>query len=248
VPAPAGRPAPGAAGPARSPGVIGTRAQVRGQHDLGLRPAGHVRAAHPVALVVNATPRFLRPQTSTSVASRSMVTGPPASAAARSAGSSASIRPVTAASPVSTASHCAAVNGRASPAAVVDDSPGTGVSEHEPAVAALADAMAAQGLHPFRMPAAVDYGPAAPVSEAGPATAFPARAGPRTTPRLGASGPPCKARRYGSSPAPSSSGWKRRQTAVASPRRSPCAMDRPCASGPAGSSFQAALSTPQCCC
>jgi choline dehydrogenase-like flavoprotein len=31
--------------------------------------------------------------------------------------------------------------------------------EHEPAVAALADAMTAQGLHPFRMPAGVDYRP-----------------------------------------------------------------------------------------
>ncbi len=31
--------------------------------------------------------------------------------------------------------------------------------EHEPAVAALADAMTAQGLHPFRMPNAVDFGP-----------------------------------------------------------------------------------------
>jgi choline dehydrogenase-like flavoprotein len=32
--------------------------------------------------------------------------------------------------------------------------------DHEPAVAALADAMAAQGLHPFRMPAGVDIRPA----------------------------------------------------------------------------------------
>ena len=31
--------------------------------------------------------------------------------------------------------------------------------EHEPAVAALADSMAEQGLHPFRMAAGVDYGP-----------------------------------------------------------------------------------------
>jgi choline dehydrogenase-like flavoprotein len=31
--------------------------------------------------------------------------------------------------------------------------------KHEPAVAALAKAMQAQGLHPFRMPAGVDYGP-----------------------------------------------------------------------------------------
>jgi choline dehydrogenase-like flavoprotein len=31
--------------------------------------------------------------------------------------------------------------------------------EHEPAVAALADAMTAQGLHPFLMPSGVDFGP-----------------------------------------------------------------------------------------
>jgi hypothetical protein len=57
-----------------------------------------------------------------------MVTGPPASAAARGAGSSASIRPVTAARPVSTARHCPGVIRRASPAAVVEDNPGTGAS------------------------------------------------------------------------------------------------------------------------
>ena len=56
-----------------------------------------------------------------------MVTGPPASAAARSAGSSVIIRSVTAASPVSTASHCAPVIRRATPAAVVELRPGTGV-------------------------------------------------------------------------------------------------------------------------
>jgi hypothetical protein len=56
-----------------------------------------------------------------------MVTGPWVSAAARGAGSSASIRPVTAARPDSTARHCAGVIGRASPAAVVDARPGTGV-------------------------------------------------------------------------------------------------------------------------
>ena len=55
------------------------------------------------------------------------MTGPPASAAARGAGSSPSIRPVTAARPVSTACHCAGVTRRARPAAVVDASPGTGV-------------------------------------------------------------------------------------------------------------------------
>ena len=55
------------------------------------------------------------------------MTGPPASAAARGAGSIASIRPVTAARPASTACHCAGVIRRASPAAVVDASPGTGV-------------------------------------------------------------------------------------------------------------------------
>ena len=55
------------------------------------------------------------------------MTGPPASAAARSAGSSDSIRPVTAARPGSTACHCAGVTRRASPAAVVDARPGTGV-------------------------------------------------------------------------------------------------------------------------
>ena len=57
-----------------------------------------------------------------------MVTGPPASATARSAGSSASIRPVTAARPDSTARHWAGVTRRGSPAAVVDATPGTGVS------------------------------------------------------------------------------------------------------------------------
>ena len=56
-----------------------------------------------------------------------MVTGPPASAAARSAGSRSSIRPVTAARPRSTAVHWAGVIRRARPAAVVDASPGTGV-------------------------------------------------------------------------------------------------------------------------
>ena len=56
-----------------------------------------------------------------------MVTGPPVSAAARWAGSSASIRPVAAARPVSTAFHCPGVTRRAGPAAVVDASPGTGV-------------------------------------------------------------------------------------------------------------------------
>ena len=55
------------------------------------------------------------------------MTGPSASAAARSAGSSASIRPVAAARPDSTACHCARVTRRARPAAVVDASPGTGV-------------------------------------------------------------------------------------------------------------------------
>ena len=57
-----------------------------------------------------------------------MVTGPSASAAARSAGSRSSIRPVTAARPVSTASHCPGVIRRARPAAVVEDNPGTGVT------------------------------------------------------------------------------------------------------------------------
>ena len=57
-----------------------------------------------------------------------MVTGPPASAAARPGGSKSSIRPVTAARPDSTARHCAGVIRRARPAAVVDASPGTGVS------------------------------------------------------------------------------------------------------------------------
>ena len=57
-----------------------------------------------------------------------MVTGPPVSAAACAAGSSATIRAVTAASPVSTAFQCPAMIRRASPAAVVELSPGTGVS------------------------------------------------------------------------------------------------------------------------
>ena len=55
-----------------------------------------------------------------------MVTGPPVSAAARSAGSKPSIRPVTAARPRSTAFHWAGVIRRARPAAVVDARPGTG--------------------------------------------------------------------------------------------------------------------------
>ena len=56
------------------------------------------------------------------------MTGPSVSAAARSAGSKPSIRPVTAARPDSTARHWAGVTRRASPAAVVDARPGTGVS------------------------------------------------------------------------------------------------------------------------
>ena len=56
-----------------------------------------------------------------------MVTGPSVSAAARSPPTSESIRLVTTARPCSTACHCAGVIRRASPAAVVDASPGTGV-------------------------------------------------------------------------------------------------------------------------
>jgi hypothetical protein len=56
-----------------------------------------------------------------------MVTGPSVSAATRGAGSSDSIRLVTAATPCSTGCHCAGVIRRARPAAVVDASPGTGV-------------------------------------------------------------------------------------------------------------------------
>ncbi len=52
------------------------------------------------------------------------MTGLSASAAARSAGSKPSIRPVTTARPDSTARHCPGVTRRASPAAVVDASPG----------------------------------------------------------------------------------------------------------------------------
>ena len=55
------------------------------------------------------------------------MTGPSVSAATRCTGSRASIRPVTAARPASTARHCAGVIRRARPAAVVDASPGTGV-------------------------------------------------------------------------------------------------------------------------
>jgi len=72
-------------------------------------------------------PSFLRPYTSTSVVSRSIV-APSHSAAARSAGSSASIRSLTFASPDSVARHCWSVNRFASPAAVVEASPGTGVN------------------------------------------------------------------------------------------------------------------------
>jgi len=57
----------------------------------------------------------------------SMVT-PLVSLARRGAGSSASIRSPISARPVSTACHCSSVNLRASPAAVVEDNPGTGVS------------------------------------------------------------------------------------------------------------------------
>ena len=65
-----------------------------------------------------ATPRFLLPYTSTSVASMSIVTGPSASSAARSAGSRPVIRAVAAARPASAPRQCLAVNRRASPVAV----------------------------------------------------------------------------------------------------------------------------------
>ena len=55
------------------------------------------------------------------------MTGPSVSTAARGEGSIASIRPVTAARPASTACHCRGVIRRARPAAVVELSPGTGV-------------------------------------------------------------------------------------------------------------------------
>ncbi len=55
------------------------------------------------------------------------MTGPPVSAAARGAGSTSSIRLVTAARPPSTACHCPGVIRRARPAAVVELSPGTSV-------------------------------------------------------------------------------------------------------------------------
>ena len=75
-----------------------------------------------------ATPRFLLPYTSTSVASMSIVTGPSASSAARSAGSRPVIRAVAAARPASAPRQCLAVNRRASPVAVEVASPGTGVT------------------------------------------------------------------------------------------------------------------------
>jgi hypothetical protein len=78
-----------------------------------------MRPAHPLPLVVTGNPALLAPQTSTSVVSRSMVTGPSVSAAARSGASSDTIRPVAAARPASTACHCAGVTRRARPAAVV---------------------------------------------------------------------------------------------------------------------------------
>ena len=83
-------------------GVVGARVQVSGQHDLRLRPAGRMGAAHPLLLMVIRHAAFLAAETSTSVASRSMVTGPSVSAAGRGAGSTAIIRSVTAASPLST--------------------------------------------------------------------------------------------------------------------------------------------------
>ena len=58
----------------------------------------------------------------------SIVTGPPASSAARSAGSRPSIRAVALASPASTPRQCSAVNRRAIPVAVEVASPGTGVT------------------------------------------------------------------------------------------------------------------------
>ena len=54
------------------------------------------------------------------------MTGPSASAAARTRGSLPIIFCVTAATPLSTACHCAGLIRRARPAALVDDSPGTG--------------------------------------------------------------------------------------------------------------------------
>jgi hypothetical protein len=77
-----------------------------------------MRAVHPLPLVVVRHAAFLAPVDLHVGGSRSMVTGPWASAAARSAGSSASIRPVTAATPPSTACHCTGVLRRAGPAAV----------------------------------------------------------------------------------------------------------------------------------
>ena len=58
----------------------------------------------------------------------SMVTGPSASSAARSAGSRPVIRAVAAARPASAPCQCLAVNRRASPVAVEVASPGTGVT------------------------------------------------------------------------------------------------------------------------
>ena len=61
----------GAVGPARSPRVIGAVAEVSGQHDLGLGPAGHVRPADPQALMVMRHARFLRRNPESSCPGRS---------------------------------------------------------------------------------------------------------------------------------------------------------------------------------
>jgi len=120
-------PGPGAPDRRGRARVIGAVTQVSGQHDLGLGPGCDVRPSDPLALVV--------PGHAALLAAVDLHIGgvqvdrdrPPASAAARPAGSIPSIRPVTTASPASTACHCAGVIRRASPAAVVDASPGTGV-------------------------------------------------------------------------------------------------------------------------
>jgi hypothetical protein len=103
------------------------RCPVRGQHDLGLGPGPRVRPTDPLPLVIPGHAALLGPVDLHVGGVQVDRDGSSASAAARSAGSRASIRPVTATRPDSTACHCVAVTRRARPAMVVDASPGTSV-------------------------------------------------------------------------------------------------------------------------
>jgi hypothetical protein len=97
-----------------------------------------------------------------SVVSRSIVTCAH-SAAARFAGSTASAAAATFPSPVSTAAHCAGLNLRASPAAVVAARPGTGASSC-PAVSARWRSSPTQKSSPASCAAATPTSSCPPVS------------------------------------------------------------------------------------